>query len=676
MVDGRPVNGFEVQQTLHGYGEGHRLLAGSASLPPRDVRTMLILSDSPGGGKLPAEGYLTGYPLAESAKYVLARTWPAPEMRRPGCVWTHSVIIDFADVAGLRSASTILRLFRRPDVGPRETYERPLVVVDAIPPERAGFDPDIAGGLLGALYGSPNSKIVGGLDAGLNEDIVLRTWMQQWPRLRRSFRFCTFTAADRSTPSEPFDLQLVSSASSIPRLRVANIVSPGETSRVPELAPLVEDLIDPDVDGLRHFLRESGVEVSEGRGAMRPLCTVFAFVRHRTTDAETVFAALDQLDSSRASTARRRVVGRLAQDIEAASDPGFRMVIDEIRADGGFDEALATRVGAELWRREPASFVGTLGAELDSLSRATNAALVKLDADELVRGISRAPAVAPEIAKRREDLLAAEAFWTIPGIDIERIVASCVDRSEKVLSGLMSSGASVPPSTARKFQARQIISALERRGSEWSRERTEPWLQAVRGQTQELVGALRHRELKFAPTLSELAHAIHPDDVSSDGQGDPWLTAASGSIGDLTADEDAYFNAFLLARGLGRQSSDAAALMRLSFGKVHRALAIDRMPTEGWRLLRIRLPFVMPWQEWDRCWRISSAVGEQFADRNLDAAAFVDLVDDAELWSQVASAVSDAWGGRKYLKQVRRRLEADGSRDPGGRKAAALERIL
>lgn len=76
------------------------------------------------------------------------------------------------------------------------------------------------------------------------------------------------------------------------------------------LAPLIEDLLHPDVDGLRHFLRESGEELSEGRGAMRPLCTVFSFVHGKTTDAAAALSALDGLDRSRAATARRRVVGQ------------------------------------------------------------------------------------------------------------------------------------------------------------------------------------------------------------------------------------------------------------------------------------------------------------------------------------------------------------------------------
>jgi hypothetical protein len=52
-----------VQQTLHGYGDGHRLLAGSVPLSSQDARTMLVMSDLSGAlPKLDRHGYLTGYP--------------------------------------------------------------------------------------------------------------------------------------------------------------------------------------------------------------------------------------------------------------------------------------------------------------------------------------------------------------------------------------------------------------------------------------------------------------------------------------------------------------------------------------------------------------------------------------------------------------------------------------
>ena len=89
MADALTRDRIKVEQTLHGYSEGHRLIEGSLKLPQSDARTMLVLSDASGSGsRIPANGYITGDPLAESGKYVLARTWAAPEMSRPGCVWT------------------------------------------------------------------------------------------------------------------------------------------------------------------------------------------------------------------------------------------------------------------------------------------------------------------------------------------------------------------------------------------------------------------------------------------------------------------------------------------------------------------------------------------------------------------------------------------------------------
>jgi hypothetical protein len=39
---------LKVHQALHGYAEGHRELATSIKLKPRDVKTMLVLSDIAG----------------------------------------------------------------------------------------------------------------------------------------------------------------------------------------------------------------------------------------------------------------------------------------------------------------------------------------------------------------------------------------------------------------------------------------------------------------------------------------------------------------------------------------------------------------------------------------------------------------------------------------------------
>src|SRR4051812_48033964 len=109
---------IEIHQTLHGYRDGHELLAASLPLTGPSRRTMLALSDLSGDGSPRGFGeYLTGYPLEDAGLYALARTWYAPEMSRPGCVWTHTVLVGLRDLGTLTELGALRAHFRRPERG-------------------------------------------------------------------------------------------------------------------------------------------------------------------------------------------------------------------------------------------------------------------------------------------------------------------------------------------------------------------------------------------------------------------------------------------------------------------------------------------------------------------------------------------------------------------------------
>lgn len=85
-----------LHQTLHGYDNGHRLLGGSLEIEGRSAKTLLVMSDVSGSNlRASDESYLTGYPLPDSRFYAIARTWSAPEKSRPGCVWTHTLLLMY-----------------------------------------------------------------------------------------------------------------------------------------------------------------------------------------------------------------------------------------------------------------------------------------------------------------------------------------------------------------------------------------------------------------------------------------------------------------------------------------------------------------------------------------------------------------------------------------------------
>lgn len=121
---------MRIEQMLHGYDSGHRLLAGSIMLKDKmDMDAIATLSDwseyiFPNGDS----SYLTAYPLKESGYYVVAKTWYAEEMKRPGCVWTHSLLIPFEELNIVDDFRRISTLFIRPATNDNfDLYSRTII---------------------------------------------------------------------------------------------------------------------------------------------------------------------------------------------------------------------------------------------------------------------------------------------------------------------------------------------------------------------------------------------------------------------------------------------------------------------------------------------------------------------------------------------------------------------
>lgn len=106
---------MKIEQMLHGYDNGHRLLAGSVLLKDSmDMDAIAIMSDWSEFVDSSDSSYLTAYPLKESNYYVVAKTWYADEMKRPGCVWTHSLLIPIDGLNGIDDFNRLRTLFVRP----------------------------------------------------------------------------------------------------------------------------------------------------------------------------------------------------------------------------------------------------------------------------------------------------------------------------------------------------------------------------------------------------------------------------------------------------------------------------------------------------------------------------------------------------------------------------------
>lgn len=195
-----------VERQVHGYRQGHQLLAASAQLPKEDQSVVDRLSDVAGPlrPRERFEPYLTAYPLPSGQCFVVARTWQDLTVARAGCVRTLSLIIpmkDWAEAEGLSAYLDLLGIERLPDES-----DATQIVVRATPAEPLPPVPGFGGSeLLEALFLEEARPVVV-LNAVDPDLIATRLLTALWPSLRRRFAVSTFALSPRKVAGRDFDL--------------------------------------------------------------------------------------------------------------------------------------------------------------------------------------------------------------------------------------------------------------------------------------------------------------------------------------------------------------------------------------------------------------------------------------------------------------------------------------
>ena len=599
MVDG--VNGAQsvkLHHALHGYADGHREIASSIQLKPRDAKTILILSDVSGPGvRIDKSGYLTGYPVPEAGLYALARTWAAPEMPRPGCVWTHTLLIDFADLARFNSLTELISAFRHPSTKGAD-YTKPLrLECTAEPPLLAPSDELWARRIMGALYGRPKAQVIATRDSGSAIDsLVTALWSQQWPRLRRTLRFCTLAATDRSVEGAAFDLQLLPAGNQALRTRFPKAVEADSFALQGEwLDEAVDDLMQPRAGGLRGFLRQIGGDVSGGRAAFAPLCRLHRLIDRFGSEPGAVTEAIallqDEMGAAQARAARAIVASAAVAEADKLDDGGLDYLlahldlVDPAKLTSGGDA-----LGRTMLRRRPHDLAAMTRRD-DAVKTLAVRALASASPAELTAALATASELASPILQERPELATEPTLWARElGIDDQAFAALQSDPANRVpiIAAITIAGrVDLAHRTVTEAGPLDVLRSLAfslRSGQSFKG--FDQWLQ-VAAQSNAVTELLAGPDPLPRRLLAMLAQSAGPDDTPNDYGEDPWLTAMRQAEGDISGPDETLLRAFLLARGLGLHSRNQAELAQLGFEPTYSATAQSALPGVRHRTGRI-----------------------------------------------------------------------------------------
>lgn len=657
---------IKVHQALHGYSDGHRQFACSIELNPKDARIVLVMSDASGPG-VTSEGepYLTGYPLQESGLYAFAKTWPAPEMPRPGCVWTHTLFIEFADLAMLDSPSLLAELFRRPQIDSPVGYTASLQVqaVDSTQIPLLGARIAWFGKLASALYEHPREQVWARRDADPSsiDDAVLRLWNLQWPRLRRSFKFCTLTSRDRSQNGLPFDLQLCPGGDSSTRLRFADKSEGYEAtteSDAPWLVELTGYALCPTATSFREALRLLGTDVLGGREAMRAICSLQAALN--STESSSLSHAVELVQTMPPLSLSRVAQGMVVRS--ALSRPTnlvpdvLAFVIDQI--DLLNETELGEHAGelaARLWATKPAMLVELLSDERLPVRSAMRIGAQDIEVGTLVRGIASDQQWLQPLLVVRPDLTEAVDFWEQTQILASSIRDAGIDLHGEValqaaVMGLRDDGAI--RSAVEVFGSLALLECVQRLTSgRHEVPQLQGWIKYACFHLGDVASFLAHTKTPSTQVIQGIARELPPDAVPNDFGADPWLTALDEMrlAGEMLPIE---LQAYGFRRALGHRSRSVGPLLQLTFDAIHRAASEGTLPNPSRQLLHESLPWAKSSEAWDIGLQLRRAVAKRCVEVPVAAEELATLTNSSALFGMLLDEIWNQWGGSRYLKKT------------------------
>lgn len=651
------VSEIHVHQCLFGYDDGHRLIA--SSLPLGNEATALTeLSDlAPGTIFSGSDGYWSGVPAPSIGRYALMRTWPAPEMPRPGCVWTHALLIEPAALGQLTDLAALTTLASRPTSQfDRERYRERLLFDPVRAPSQLVNKADredvgVIAGLLEALYADADAAIAVPAPGRIDME-VFAVWSQQWPRLRRNFRFQTAVTRDaRSSSAVRLDVSL----------RLGSAV--GHATRIAGEQPWLDDAVLDAVAGggrLREFLWRYGADVRKQRGSFRPLASISALsggaeLGSGAAILELITHSFPELEDA----------ALLKQDVvDGVVVPGAQLdVLWYVLANGGDavfpppTEAGVSRL-ALLWPVRPDDLLNIAETTADGeepLARAMfNTVTGAVPLADFWRLTASYPRVRYRMVEARPELLLSSDLAALDNTTVATLVSLAPTGSpiaSELVSRLLPRDDVLLAETLTDRFPREVASQAIAAADGGTVHVGRAWIRGLVGRPEVILDPAVMGPITRTSLLHELGEALGwltPAVLA--GGTEPWIAALVDINSDLDDDRRDALRAFMVALALASGGDGGRRLLEKFFEAVHERILKSRLP---WRASDILSPLLpeLPWgRGWDFGLKLRLAVAAAYSAYEYPPSSFSTLAHGKKNRAMMADAARMIDGGKALVK--------------------------
>lgn len=655
-----------IHQSLHGYSEGHKLLQSSISLTPEQRWQMLVMSDPDAPRTAdPNVGAVIGYPLTGGGHYCLAKTWQAPELPRPGCVWTHSLIIADPDLAHIPDLRHLSKLFSKPEFKVMDgAYSSVISLSDA---QSIGtswkMTPDIE--LLFASYEFINVNPI-----EVSEDVeqitiaVLGMMNQQWPKMRRNF---SFFVGLHPRPDMAFDLMIhvnrsLSQRATPDNKAIRNVALPTWISFA------IDDLLRNDhKSDFRKFLWTYGFELDEGRSGFVGLTLLFIALESKNTDTNQILIILNQYFSTPKAAAKLKsaifsldTIYRIdnGDEIQILRSlialPEGKCIPDSVVdiqnrvnycIDKGWTGLLVFAVNA-LHQDSPRA--SQLTQAIAELSESRILRQDRLPIDDLIELTSKTPA-----------LVHSESIWRMPPIDQMKLLnalkylAPTDLRLPDLLRIFLNTGAwEIIDEILRIFQVPAIEAFFTSLDQCIFNQSAIPLLTMsnIAIHAESIAKLARSGKLgsesSFLVTLILEPHALLVRSLPVN----VWLPCAFSHSWRHNPDDQLKSEVFLLSIALREIRSCPSQYLSYSFGHIYEVIMHSHLSDGQWAYLEPYVPLVPA--IWDRCERLLKGTLRVCISRDFSLEEFVRIFDSDRILTRALEMLIRMKTGRVYLSSL------------------------